>query len=286
MLGRRIRIIESLTSPFSFGFFKPEIFVPAEFLAGRSREEIEVMLTHEETHVENHDPRWKLISLFARILLFYMPTAYYLHRRLDLEMEIECDRMTMSRTGFSRRRYGNLLIDIVSNLQNSPLNPMFAYMTSDGLKRRIQAMTTKTLHRPVLTAVSGILILAAGVTAIAATSGVSKFKGRYKVKAEIILDGNVVSSPQFVVMPDEPASIEMKSEYPESSLRMQVIAGDFSNANIADGIDLKMALDYKTRARRFRANPHIVVAPGEEGTVAIGSNSNETLKMKIKAERQ
>ena len=284
--GRQVRVTESMTSPFSFGFFNPQIFVPSEFLATRSRDEIEVMLTHEETHVENRDPQWKLFSLLTRTFLFFTPTASYLHRQLDLEMEIACDQLTMSKTKLSIQRYGNLLIDTVVNLQNSQPNPMFAYMSNTNLRRRIQAMTAKTLHRPVLTTFFGTLILAASVTAIAATSGVSKFKGQYHVKAEIIIDGNVVSSPQFIVLPNEPASLEIKSEHPESSLRMMLTAADFSSADVADGIDLKMALDYKTQTRSFRANPRVVVAPGEEGTVTIGSESNDTLEMRIKAERQ
>lgn len=284
--GRQVRVIDSMTSPFSFGFFNPQIFVPSEFLATRSQEEIEVMLAHEETHIENRDPQWKLFSLLTKIFLFFTPTASYLHRQLDLEMEIECDQLTMSKMKLSIQQYGNLLIDTVVNLQNSQPNPMFAYMSNTNLRRRIQAMTAKTLHRPVLTTIFGTLILAASVTAIAATSGVSKFKGQYHVKAEIIIDGKVVSSPQFIVLPNEPASLEMKSEHPESSLRMMLTAADFSNADIADGIDLKMALDYKTQTRSFRANPRMVVVPGEEGTVTIGSDSNDTLEMRIKAERQ
>ena len=284
--GRQVRVIESMTSPFSFGFFNPQIFVPSEFLSTRSLEEIEVMLAHEETHIGNRDPQWKLFSLLTRTFLFFTPTAFYLHRQLDLEMEIECDKLTMSKTKLSIQQYGNLLIDTVVNLQNGQPNPMFAYMSNTNLRRRIQAMKAKTLHRPVLTTLLGTLILAASVTAIAATSGVSQFKGQYHVQAEIILDGKVVSSPQFIVLPNEPASLEMKSEHPESSLRMILTAADFSSANIADGIDLKIALDYKTQTRSFRANPRVVLAPSEEGTVTIGSDPNDTLKMRIKAERQ
>lgn len=283
---RQVRMIESVTSPFSFGFLNPQIFVPSEFLTNRSGEEIEVMLAHEETHVRNRDPQWKLLSLLTRTLLFFTPTASYLHRQLDLEMEIACDQLTMLKTKLSIQQYGNLLIDTVINLQSSQPNPMFAYMSNTNLRRRIQAMTAKTSHRPILTTIFGTLILAASVTAIAATSGISKFKGQYKLKAEIILDGKIVSSPQFIVLPNEPASLEMGSEHPESSLQMMVTAADFSSADIADGIDLKMALDYKTQNRRFRANPRIVVVPGEEGTVTIGSDSNDTLEMRIKAERQ
>lgn len=284
--NRKVRITEMTTSPFSFGLLNPQIFVPAEFIKMRSREEVDVMLEHEETHIKHGDPQWKLVSLLSKAILFFMPTASYLHRQLDLEMEIECDRVTMLSTRLSIQQYGTLLIDTVAALQNSQPNPMFAYMSNTNLTRRIQAMTAKTLHRPVLTTIFGTLILAASMTAIAATSGVSKFKGQYKVKAEIILDGKIVSSPRFIVLPNEPASLEMKSDHPKSALRMMLTAADFSSDDIADGIDLKMNLDYKTQTSSFRANPHVVVTPGLEGTVTIGSNTNNTLEMRITAERQ
>lgn len=284
--GRAMRRIDVVTSPFSFGFFSPQIFVPCVFLDNRSREEIDVMLTHEETHILNRDPQWKLVSHLTRVFLYFAPTASYLHRHLDLEMEVECDRLTMSKSQMSARQYGNLLIDTMVNLQKTPANSMCAYMSNTNLRKRIQAMTAKTFHRPILTAFFAALIVAASVTAVATASGIAKLKGQYHVKADLIVDGKVVSSPQFIVLPSEPATLEMKSEHPESALKMTLTAADFSSAEIEDGIDLKMAIDYKSQSRNFRAHPRVVVAPGEEGTVIIGTGPNDTLEMRIKAIRQ
>jgi beta-lactamase regulating signal transducer with metallopeptidase domain len=284
--GRDIRVVASVTSPFSFGFFNPQIFVPSQFLTEQSLETVDVMLTHEEIHLKHRDPQWKLFSLLTRAALFFAPSAFLLHRKLELEMEIECDLQTMRKTKLQIGQYGNLLIDTVVALQSSKPNPMFTYMSNTNLRKRIEAMKAKTSNRPGLTIVFGSLVLAASATAIAATSGVSKFKGQYKVKTEILLDGKVISSPQFIVLPNEPASLEMKAEHPQAALRMMLTASDFSNAEIVDGIDLTMAVDYKTQDRSFRANPRVVVAPGEEGIVTIGSDANDTLEMRIKAERQ
>lgn len=283
--GRVVRSSEIIASPFSFGFLNPQIFVPGKFIAEQPSQVVEIMLTHEETHVASWDPQWKLISLLTKSILFFAPTAIYLHRKLDLEMEVECDRATMKSTATSNSEYGNLLIDTVVATQNFIPNPMFAYMSDTNLKRRIQAMKTRTFKKPVLTAALGSALLLTGVTAVAAAVGTEKFKGQYKVKAQILLDGKVVSSSQFVVLPNEPASLEMKSEQPQAALRMMLTAADYSGVNSA-GIDLKMAVDLKTADHSFRANPRVVVMPGEEGKVTIGSDDSETLEMKIIAERQ
>lgn len=286
MLGREVRVTESIVSPFSFGFFNPQIFVPLEFSLNRSREEVEVMLIHEETHVRRGDLQWKMLSLLTRAFLFFMPTAFYLHRKLDLEVEIECDRLTMLKSGLAVHQYGNLLIDTAATLQSHRPNPMFAYMSDTNLRRRIQAMTTKTYQRPVLTTLFGALILIASVTAVAAASGGSVLNSRYLVKAEIIVDGNVVSTPRFIVRANEPASLEMDSENPATSLRMTLTAEDFSSASIADGIDLKMTMDYKTPTQNLQANPRIVVLPGEKALVALDTESGGTIEMRVIAERK
>jgi beta-lactamase regulating signal transducer with metallopeptidase domain len=283
--GRVVRSSEIIASPFSFGFLNPQIFVPAKFVTDQPPKVVEVMLAHEETHVASRDPQWKLISLLMKSALFFAPTTIYLPRKLELEMEVECDRATMKSTATSTSEYGNLLIDTVVATQNLIPNPMFAYMSDTNLKRRIQAMKTRTFKKPVLTAVLGGALLLTGITAVAASAGTAKFKGQYKVKAQILLDGKVVSSPQFIVLPNEPASIEWKSENPQAALRMMLTAADYSSVDTA-GIDLKMAVDFKTADHSFRANPRVVVMPGEEGTFTIGSDDSETLEMKITAERQ
>ncbi|MBX2989115.1 MAG: M56 family metallopeptidase [Bdellovibrionaceae bacterium] len=285
-MGQDVRSAPLAESPFSFGFLNPQIFLPAHFLSEQSTDALRVMLIHERTHVQNHDPQWKLISLLTRAVFFFSPASWYMHRKLDLETEIECDRLTMRESGLEFQKYGNLLLDAVAVLQSSKQSPMFTYMSDSNLRGRIEAMKAKTIQRPSLSILFGSLVLIASATAIAATTGISKVKGQYKVKAEILVDGKVVSTPQFIVLPNEPASLEMKAEHPEAALRMMLTASDYSSADIANGIDLKMAVDYKTHDRSFRANPRVVVAPGEEGVVTIGSGANNTMEMKITAERQ
>lgn len=283
---RSVRTSEFVTSPFSFGFLNPQIFIPTVFLKEKSEKSVNVVLTHEETHIKHRDPQWKLISLVTRALLFFTPTAIYLHRKLELEMEIECDRATMLKTDVSIGEYGNFLIEATAFVQNLKPNPMFSYMSDTNLRRRIEAMKAKTFYRPVLSGIFASLVLVVGLTAVAAVSGVSKLKGQYLVKAEILLNGKVVSTPQFIVIPNEPASMEMKSEHPQSALRMMLTVSDSASLQTPEGIDLKMAVEYKTQDKAFRANPRVIVLPGEDGTVTIGSDSGDNLEMRINAVRQ
>lgn len=284
--GLEFRSTQFTEAPFSFGFLNPQIFLPRRLLLDQSPDTLRVMLIHEKTHVKNRDPRWKIISLLTRAILFFTPTSWYLHRKLELETEIECDRLTIKESGVGLQKYGSLLIDALADIQDRKQNPIFTYMSDNNLRRRIEAMKAKTLQRPLLSIVFSSLIIAASATAIAATAGVSKFKGQYMIKADILMAEKVIASPQIIAFQNEPASIEMVSEHPEEILQMTLTASEYSNINVTRGIDLKMVIDYKTKNQSIRANTRIVVVPGKEGIVTIGANPNSAMKVKITAERQ
>lgn len=146
-------------------------------------------------------------------------------------------------------------------------------------------MKTKTFKKPVLAAIFGLFVLGAGLTAIATTTGVSQSKELFKVNAEVFIDGKLVSSPKFVVGPNESAEMEVKSDNPKTAFKMKILASDFSSEKIPDGIDLKMEVGYKTMHSHYSANPRAIVAPGRPGTVTIGSSNSETLEIRILAER-
>jgi hypothetical protein len=201
-------------------------------------------------------------------------------------MEIVCDAMTMQKTHTSLKHYGQILIEAFELSKKSKPNPMFAYMSKTNLSRRIYAMKAKTSHRPVLSIIFSAALLVGGAAAVAATSGIIKSTGRFFVKTYVMFNGKPVSAPEFVVIGNEPASLEMKSDDPPSNLKIMLTASDFSNDRIEDGIDLKLAIDYQTQEKTFRVNPHVVVNPGEDATITVGSNSTDTMEMIIHAERR
>jgi beta-lactamase regulating signal transducer with metallopeptidase domain len=284
--GHTVFMSEHAHGPLSFGFIRPKIYIPTGLLQKNDQKAISLALVHEEIHILNHDHRWKLASLLSRAILFFAPTMSYLHRKLELEMEIECDRSTMQRTGATVQEYGSLLIGFADAMSERPPYSVFAYMSDSTLRRRIVAMKTRMVHRPVLAFTMGfaVLMIAAGTTV--AASGANKLTNQFEVKTEILIGGKVVSSPQFVVIPNGPASLEMKSENPEAALRMMLTAQDSTDPQLPDGIHLKMAIDYKGQGRAIRANPQVVVLSGKEALITLGFNSDETVEMRILAKRQ
>jgi hypothetical protein len=280
--GREVYACEGIVSPFSFGLFRPRIYLPPGFLERHTPEAARMALAHEENHIRSRDPAWKILSLAARAAVFFSPAAWWLHRRLDLEMEIECDRRTIESARVTANAYGHFLLDAIAPA--SPPNPMLTYMSETNIKRRITAMKTKRSSKKIAVVLCGLLTALGSATAIAASAGVARFSGQYMIKAQILVDGRLVSTPQIVTLSGEEATIEMKTLNPETELKLKVVAGDY--AELADAIELKMSLEYKNSDRKFSANPHMAVMPGEEGTVMLASDAKGSLEMKITAERR
>ena len=134
-IGRHtVFMTEHVHGPLSFGFFRPRIFVPVDLFDKNSQTAIDLALAHEEIHILSHDHRWKFVSLFSRAILFFAPTVSYLHRKLELEMEIECDRSTMQKTGSSVQEYGALLIRFADAMRENQPYSVFAYMSDTTLR--------------------------------------------------------------------------------------------------------------------------------------------------------
>ena len=47
-----------------------------------------------------------------------------------------------------------------------------------------------------------------------------------------------------------------------------------------------MAVEYQGPGRAIRANPHVIVKPGEEAVIALESDSTNGVEIRIVAERQ
>ena len=112
--GQPVFINKYIQSPLSFGLPKSKIYFPLDAEIKWTAREIQMILAHENIHVERNDSLWKLLSLIVQAVLFFAPWMYYLHRRFELEMEIFCDLKTCNKTGADIQEYGNFLIDELS----------------------------------------------------------------------------------------------------------------------------------------------------------------------------
>jgi len=98
-----LRIIGSLSSPVSAGWFRPVVLLPAGLLTRMPADLIEALLAHELAHIRRHDYLVNLLQNLAEALLFYHPVTWWLSRRIRDEREHIADRLAAEITQQPRR---------------------------------------------------------------------------------------------------------------------------------------------------------------------------------------
>jgi bla regulator protein blaR1 len=99
----RLRIVDSLASPVTAGFWRPVVLVPAALVTGMPPQLLEALLAHELGHVRRHDYLVNLVQNVIEALLFYHPAVWWISRRIRHEREQIADDFAASRLGEPRR---------------------------------------------------------------------------------------------------------------------------------------------------------------------------------------
>ena len=99
----RLRIVDSLASPITAGFWRPVVLVPAALVTGMPPALLEALLAHELGHVRRHDYLVNLVQNVIEALLFYHPAVWWISHRIRHEREQIADDFAASRLGEPRR---------------------------------------------------------------------------------------------------------------------------------------------------------------------------------------
>jgi bla regulator protein BlaR1 len=99
----RLRVVESLASPITAGWWRPVVLVPASLVAGMPPQLLEALLAHELGHVKRHDYLVNLLQNVIETLLFYHPAVWWISRRIRAEREQIADDFAARHLGEPRR---------------------------------------------------------------------------------------------------------------------------------------------------------------------------------------
>ncbi|MBO9665392.1 MAG: M56 family metallopeptidase, partial [Bdellovibrio sp.] len=280
--GQSVYLNSNISSPLSFGFFQPKIYFPTAAPNTWTERELEMALSHEQNHVLRQDPLWKLISLFVRSLLFFAPWMYALHRKLELEMEILCDETTCVQTQAPVSEYGNFLLALVC--QEKSNNVLITNITDSTLKRRIVAMKSRKIQRPVFAALFSASILLLGTTAIAVSSGVTAKKTMFRLATIISKNGKELASPKLETPADEITTISV-GEKDEPVLTMKLKMQDVALKDLKDGIGVDFNIDVTESGKTSHSKAKIVLAPNDPGSISVTADDGQVFDVQIKAVR-
>jgi beta-lactamase regulating signal transducer with metallopeptidase domain len=94
-LRRRVelRVVDSLESPVSAGWWRPVVLLPAGLLTRMPTALIEALLAHELAHIRRHDYLVNLLQNAIEAVLFYHPVVWWLSHRIRVEREQIADQL-------------------------------------------------------------------------------------------------------------------------------------------------------------------------------------------------
>jgi D-alanyl-D-alanine endopeptidase (penicillin-binding protein 7) len=178
----RLRVVDSLASPITAGWWRPVVLVPASLIAGMPPQLLEALLAHELGHVRRHDYLVNLLQNVIETLLFYHPAVWWISRRIRAEREQIADDFAARHLGEPRR-----LAQALSELERLQFSSHHLAQAANGgdlmarirrlLRPDVQALNWKAaipvLGLAVMCAASAHAPLAQRVSASAAT-GISR----------------------------------------------------------------------------------------------------------------
>jgi predicted transcriptional regulator len=179
--------------------------------------------------------------------------------------------------------YGTLLLALTCQLE--PRNLLVTNITDSTIKRRIVAMKSRKIQRPLFTAALSACMLLVGTTAIATSSGITEKKSLFKISSVVIINGKEISRPRVIVLANEKAEITQKSD-DGSEFKMELVANDVSMPKLENGIGINFDIQYRFGNISGHNTPQIILGPNKEGSIAVAGDDGQIFEMRIKAERQ
>jgi hypothetical protein len=136
---RKVSVLVShrLEVPTAIGFYKPAIILPEWLLESTPAEELKYILLHELAHLRRRDDWTNLAQKILKALLFFLPSVWWIERRLSLDREMACDDAVLAHSG-SPRGYAECLAKVA---ERSFLRRQIAL--AQAVVGRVRQLTTR-----------------------------------------------------------------------------------------------------------------------------------------------
>ena len=148
-LRRRItlRIVDSLATPASVGWWRPVVLLPAGLLTRMPVDLIEALLAHELAHIRRHDYLVNLLQGAVEAMLFYHPVTWWLSRQIRIEREHIADRMAVE-VAVEPRRLAFALSELSGCMASVAPTPALVLAANGGrLMSRIEQLIRPGMRR-------------------------------------------------------------------------------------------------------------------------------------------
>ena len=144
-LKRKLNLLISplVTTPVTFGLFRPTIILPVETCTDI---EMRFMLMHEALHIKRGDLWNKFLFLIVTAIHWFNPAVYFMNHVVDTEIELACGDAVLSfSTKEQYKQYGEIVFRTAKNVRK-PVSAFVSTFSGSGknLKHRISAIINRT----------------------------------------------------------------------------------------------------------------------------------------------
>ncbi|MEO6539235.1 MAG: M56 family metallopeptidase [Ferruginibacter sp.] len=126
----------NVSSPLTFGFFKPVILMPLALLNGLSVLETEALIIHEINHIKNNDYILNWLLVIIETIYFFNPFVKIIANRIKLEREKSCDTRVIQ-FHYAIPVYAEALLKVAKLIPNTKKFQLAAVFNNSQLFQRI-----------------------------------------------------------------------------------------------------------------------------------------------------
>lgn len=154
------------TGPTIVGLLRPRVVLPA-WVRAIGRREQELILVHEEEHIRAGDARLRFLMTLSLFVFPWNPALWLQRHRLNLAVELDCDRRVMRRLPGHRHAYGALLLRVGAG--RNGLHRLALVSLSEGRSQLERRITRLEEQMPRVRRLQGVLLVlgAAAIVALA-----------------------------------------------------------------------------------------------------------------------
>ena len=167
-LKRKLSILQSnrISSPISYGLFKPVILLPKN-LDMDNVKLLEYILTHEYIHIRHFDILYKMILIICVCIHWFNPMVWLMFILLNRDIELACDEAVIHSLGTNNRAgYAYALIDMEAQKNN--IIPLCNHFNKNAIEERIVAIMKNKKSSIFIVIAAFVLIV--GVSTVFITS--------------------------------------------------------------------------------------------------------------------
>ena len=153
--GLRVRILDGLDAPLTYGIFRSTVLLPCDY-SRYSEEQLRHILLHEQAHIRHHDVMKKIFLLFSLCVHWFNPAVWVMFYLASQDMEIRCDTEVITIIGKSARlSYAHTLVAAEHSRLSGILQTGFSFSST---AERLKAISKRKTSR-VLSIVTAIVLI-------------------------------------------------------------------------------------------------------------------------------